>query len=115
MFGPEALGKPGFADDFAKRATDNPHPQALRAFDQLVDGIVQFDTRAQLKKIKQPMLVMVGEQDILTPPHLSRVLAKGIPNAELAVLPGLGHFCATEDPKEFANRVASFLKRVKVS
>ncbi len=109
MFGPEALGKPGFADDFARKAADNPHPQALNAFNQLVDGIGQFDVRGQLKKIKQPTLVIVGEQDILTPPHLSRILAKGIPNTKLLELPGLGHFCATEDPKGFAERIANFL------
>ncbi len=112
MFGPEALGKSGFADDFAQKAVDNPYPQALYAFDQLVDGIGQFDSRAQLKNIRHPTLVMVGEHDILTTPHLSQTLAEGIPGAELVVLPGLGHFCATEDPKGFAGHVASFLQRV---
>ena len=112
MFGIDALGKPGFVDDFAKKADENPYPQSLHAFNQLADGIGQFDTRAQLKKISQPTLVMVGEQDILTPLYLSQILAENIPGAELVVLPGVGHFCATEDPKGFANHVASFLNRV---
>jgi len=112
MFGPEALDKPAFIDAFARKVADNPHPQALHAFDQLVDGIGQFDNRAQLKKIRQPTLMMVGEHDILTPPHLSRILVEGIPDAELVVLPGVGHFCHAENPIEFADRVASFLKRV---
>ena len=115
MFGPEALGKSGFADDFARRAVDNPHPQSLYAFDQLVEGIGQFDARAELNKISQPTLVMVSEQDILTPLHLSRILAEGIPNAEMVVLPNVGHFCVTEDPRGFADHVASFLKRVDTS
>jgi len=112
MFGPEALGKPGFIDGFVRRVADNPHPQALYAFDRLVDGIGQFDAMVQLKKIHQPTLVMVGEHDILLPPHLSRILAEGIPGAELVVLPGVGHFCHIEDPKGFADHVDSFLKRV---
>ena len=112
MFGPEALDKPAFIDAFARKVADNPHPQALHAFDQLVDGIGQFDNRAQLKEIRQPTLMMVGEHDILTPPHLSRILVEGIPDAELVVLPGVGHFCHAENPIEFADRVASFLKRV---
>ena len=109
MFGPGALSKQGFAEEFAKRGAENPHPQSLRAFDQLVDGIGQFDVRMRLGEIKAPTLVIVGEQDILTPPHLSRALAEGIPSTEFAVLPGLGHFCATEDPKGFAATVDRFL------
>lgn len=113
MFGPESLGKLGFVDDFAKKVAGSPHPQALHAFDQLVDGIGQFDARAQLKQIRQPTLVMVGEHDILTTPHQARILVEGIPGAELVVLPGVGHFCHLEDPKGFASRVAGFLKRVE--
>ncbi len=112
FFGPEALAKPGYAEDWARKEAEKPHPQALYAFDQLVDGIGQFDVRAQLKNIHQPTLVTVGEQDILTPPYQSRIIAESIPGAELVVLPGVGHFCITEDPRGFADRVASFLKRV---
>ncbi len=112
MFGPETLGKPGFTNNFAKKAADNHHPQALYALDQLVDGIGQFDTQAQLNKIRQPTLVIAGEHDILTPPHGVQSLAEGIPGAELVVLPGVGHSCASEDPEAFANCVARFLRKV---
>ena len=112
MFGPQTLERSGFVDGFAKMAASNPHPQSLRAFSQLVDGIAQFDNRAHLKDIRRPTLVMVGEQDILTPPYLSRALAEGIPGAELEVLPGVGHLCISEDTKGVANRLVSFFKRV---
>lgn len=112
MFGPVALSRSGFVETFARRAADNPHPQSLYAFDQLVNGLAQFDSRALLSKIQAPTLVMVGDQDILTPLSLSQVLAEGIPKAELVVLPGLGHFCALEDPEAFASHVAGFLARV---
>lgn len=110
MLGPKALGKPGFADGFARKAADNPHAQALHAFDQLVDGIGQFDGRAQLKQIRQPALVMVGEHDILTTPQQAKDLAEGITGAELVVLPDVGHFCHLEDPKGFTRPIDSFLK-----
>ena len=115
MFAPEALRDPAFANGFARRAAENPYPQALSAFDQLVDGIGQFDVRASLEEIRPPTLVLVGEQDILTPPYLSRALAEGIPGTELVVLPGLGHFCASEDPEAFAGHVSRFLARVDAS
>ena len=112
MLGPASFGKPGFVDAFAKKAADNPHPQALHAYDQLVDGIGQFDSRAQLDQIRQPTLVMVGEYDILTAPHQAKALADGITGSELAVLPGVGHFCHLEDPQGFTGRIDRFLKSV---
>jgi len=112
MFGMQTLSKPASVDGFAKMAAGNPHPQNLRAFSQLVDGIAQYDNRAHLKDIRKPTLVMVGEQDILTPPHLSRVLAEGIPGAKLEVIPGVGHFCVAEDTKGVAGRLIRFFKRV---
>ena len=58
---------------------------------------------------------MVGEQDILTPPYMSRALAEGIPGAELVVFPGRGHMCVLEDTKAVIERIASFLERVDAS
>jgi len=112
MFAPGTLGKPGFAEDFARKAADNPHPQATHAFEQLADGVRQFDTRSRLKDISRPTLVLVGEEDIMATPSQSRVLAEGIPGAEMVVLPKLGHFLTSEDPKAFADCVDRFLKRV---
>jgi 3-oxoadipate enol-lactonase len=112
LFGPQTLARAGFVDSFAKMAASNPHPQSVRAFSQLVDGIAQFDNRARLKDIRRPTLVMVGEQDILTPPYLSRALAEGIPGAKLEVLPGVGHMCVSEDPKGVVDRLVSFFTRV---
>jgi 3-oxoadipate enol-lactonase len=113
FFGPKALAKPGFAEDWAKKEAEKPHPQSLHAFDQIVAGGGKLDLREELKNIRKPTLVMVGEDDILTPPYQSRILAENIPGAELLILPGVGHFCVLEDPKGSADPIASFLKRVE--
>ena len=115
FFGPETLSKPGFVENWAKKAASNPSRQSINAFSQLAGGIAEFDGRAQLKNIRQPTLVMVGEQDILTPPYMSRALAEGIPGAELVVFPGRGHMCVLEDTKAVIERIASFLERVDAS
>jgi 3-oxoadipate enol-lactonase len=112
MLGPASIGKPGFVDAFAKKAADNPYPQAQHAYDQLVDGIGQFDSRAQLEQIRQPTLVMVGEHDVLTTPHQAKALAEGITGAELVVLPDVGHSCHLEDPHGFTDRIDRFLKNL---
>jgi len=113
MFGPKTLSKPGFAEDYARKMADNPHPQAKHAFDQLADAVPQYDSRKNLKKINCPTLVIVGEEDIMATPSQSRALADGIPGSELTVLPEWGHFCVvTEGAGDFADSMANFFKRV---
>jgi 3-oxoadipate enol-lactonase len=113
MFGAKTLARPGFAENYARKAADNPHPQAKHAFDQLAEGVSKFDTREQLKNIRQPTLVLVGEDDIMAVPAQSRVLAQGIPGAEMEVIPEMGHFClVTVAAKDLAGRVDSFIKRI---
>ncbi len=67
-----------------------------------------YDLRAQLGSIAVPTLVVVGESDWLCPPSASWALARGIPGAELVVIPGAGHF-AWEQPVSFADAVCRFL------
>jgi pimeloyl-ACP methyl ester carboxylesterase len=44
-----------------------------------------------IRRIKQPVLVVLGEQDRLVPARLGLRLAEHLRNAELMVLPGVGH------------------------
>lgn len=70
-------------------------------------------TRAQrLGSIKAPALVLVGKDDILTPPGFSRDLAKKIRRARLVVLPG-GHGFFLEHADLFNRTVIRFLKSVR--
>jgi pimeloyl-ACP methyl ester carboxylesterase len=54
-----------------------------------------FDT---LRAVTVPTLVLVGEEDGLTPVADSEALAEAVPGARLAVLPRAGHHSALEDP-----------------
>ena len=45
-----------------------------------------------------PALVLVGEQDALTPPFLSEEMAAGIPGARLVKVPHCGHLSTLEQP-----------------
>ena len=56
--------------------------------------------------------MLVGEEDILTTPERSRELAKGIRGAELEIIPGVSHFCGTEDPKRVGAVTKRFLARI---
>jgi pimeloyl-ACP methyl ester carboxylesterase len=54
--------------------------------------------------------VIVGAEDILTPPRLSRTLAERIPGARLTVIPEAGHLVGWEKAMEFNQAVLGFLK-----
>lgn len=56
------------------------------------------DSRADLRKIKCPALVLVGAGDQLTPPELSEEIAGAIPNSRLVVVPDSGHLSTLERP-----------------
>jgi pimeloyl-ACP methyl ester carboxylesterase len=57
-----------------------------------------------------PTLVIVGEEDRLTPLANSRTMAELIPGAQLAVIPGAGHLAPVESPAETTRAIAEFLK-----
>ncbi len=69
----------------------------------------QYDVRARLGEIHVPTLVVVGETDWLCPPSTARVIANGIPRAELIVIPQAGHFAMWEQPDLTLSAVRRFL------
>ena len=75
-----------------------------------MDMILAHDRLDELARIDRPSLVIVGEADFCTPPHLSEQMAAAIPRAEFAKLPG-GHFCFMERPAAFNARVEAFIAK----
>lgn len=57
-------------------------------------------------------LVIVGAQDLLTPPEHSRMLVQGIPGAELEVLDPGGHLVMLERPDDVNAHLIDLLERV---
>jgi 3-oxoadipate enol-lactonase len=66
----------------------------------------------QLSSITVPALVMVGNQDILTPRGDSEELAERLPNAELVVISGAAHGFMVEHATTFNRVLLEFLGRV---
>jgi pimeloyl-ACP methyl ester carboxylesterase len=66
------------------------------------------DARASLSEIAIPTLVLVGEQDALTPPADARAMADAIPGAQFATVPGAGHLTPMERPGAVAAALADF-------
>lgn len=70
------------------------------------------DSNPLLPKITCPTLILVGEEDTLTPVALSENLHRNIKNSQLEILPGAGHLSNMENPKAFNKAVKEFLKKL---
>ena len=72
-----------------------------------------FSICDRLAEIAVPTLVVVGEEDRVTPPLLSEEIAARIPGARLARIAGAGHISNIEKPAEFNRVVHNFLDSVE--
>src|SRR5213593_3575612 len=85
--------------------------KSVAAYQRQVDACVAHDTLALLPLLRTPSLVLVGEDDILTPPRYARALGAALPRGEVVLVPASGHACFLETPKPLAERVLRFLAR----
>jgi len=69
------------------------------------------DSRETLPKISVPTLVLVGEEDVLTPPEEATAMAAAIPGARLEVIPRAGHLANLENPDAVNAALRAFLAR----
>ncbi len=70
------------------------------------------DANPALPRISVPTLVIVGEQDKITPLSDAQNMVDKIPHAQLAVIPGGGHLCNLEVPEAFNEALRAFLIRI---
>jgi 3-oxoadipate enol-lactonase len=69
----------------------------------------------QLSTIAAPTMVIVGNQDILTPRGDSEEIAERIPNAELVVISGAAHGLMMEHSSTFNRILIEFLQRIELA
>lgn len=62
-----------------------------------------------LGTIHCPALIVVGEEDTLTPPALSEEMHQAIAGSQLVVVPRAGHLSSLEQPDAFNSALAAFL------
>lgn len=72
---------------------------------------IEHDCDERLPRITAPTLVVVGDEDVLTPVRFARALAARIPGARLEIVPTQGHAFSFENPELFASIVRAFVTR----
>jgi pimeloyl-ACP methyl ester carboxylesterase len=68
------------------------------------------DSTSTLASIHCPTLIVVGDQDTITPRALSEEMHRAIGGSELAIVPGAGHLSSLEQPSAFNAVLARFLE-----
>jgi pimeloyl-ACP methyl ester carboxylesterase len=71
--------------------------------------LAREDLRPVLSSISVPTQVIVGEEDLMTPPALSREIHQAIAGAELHIIPVCGHLPPIEKPLAMAERLNALL------
>ena len=77
---------------------------------QQLANIGRADSRPGLAAIRCPTLVLVGEQDAVTPPERAQEIATGIAGARLLILPECGHMSAAEQPEKVSHALLEWLR-----
>jgi 3-oxoadipate enol-lactonase len=91
--------------------TSNPNPVGPEAYNRQAQAYLRYDALDRLADVKSPTLVIVGDQDLLTPPWICREIADRIPRCQFEIIKGDGssHVVPIERPDEFNHLVTRFL------
>ena len=119
-------GREPFWDELAPRlfgpGTDPAVVAAARALalEQPITALVaaqetigdRVDSRSALPTIEVPVLVVVGEEDKLTPAADAEAMVAALPNARLSRIAGAGHLAPLERPDVVAGLLVEFLEEI---
>ena len=98
--------KPDVVEATKKLMAENPPEGFIGALEAMKN---RPDSAGELAQITVPTLVVVGENDGVTPVAASEALNQGIPGSKLVVIPESGHLSNLEAPEAFNGALAEFL------
>jgi len=97
------------------------HPEVMETIGTLIrntpvagyvgcaQAIARIDVTDRLNGIKAPTLVVVGRDDVGTPPAMSEAIAAAIPGARLEIIPEASHLSNIEQADAFNKLLMDFL------
>lgn len=81
-------------------------------YNTLIALSVRKETCTRLPEIKVPVLIMVGSEDIITPPAAAEFLHERIKGSSLHIIEHAGHLSNMENPVEFNSELKKFIAHV---
>jgi 3-oxoadipate enol-lactonase len=109
MFGQKFLSDPARSQlrkEWRRRLLANHRIGITRA----TAGVITRRSIADLlPAISAPTLILVGDQDVATPPDVAQRIHARIPHSQLAIIPGAGHTSTVEEPAAVNAAILAFL------
>jgi pimeloyl-ACP methyl ester carboxylesterase len=94
---------------FAKMMDRDLSRTTLESFLLSIASLRRTDLRPMLGHIQVPAMGMYGDRDVIVHPRQWEPMKQGIDHARIERFPSAGHFLMLEEPKDFAERLKSFL------
>ncbi|MBI4854670.1 MAG: alpha/beta fold hydrolase [Acidobacteria bacterium] len=113
MFGKKFLTDPlrkELKREFKSRIASNHRIGITKAIKGVIEREGVFE---EIKKIKAPTLVIVGDQDVATVPSKSERIHSQIEGSKLILIPGAGHSATLEEPEAVNKAISDFLSSQK--
>jgi len=96
----------GVVKEVSTWATEPSCETVIRTLQMLMN---RPDSRPTLATIDVPTLVLVGEEDPVTPPDAAEKMHEGIADSVFQKIPGAGHLAPLENPQAANHAIAEFL------
>lgn len=120
ILGTLAAGQMPFKDVnhlYGSSTPDNKREEAMREMNELSPAVYwadfeacnKFDRVLSVEKIKVPSLIIVGDEDVMTPVKYSQFLSSNLLNSQLRIIKGAGHMCMLEKPTEVTEEIINFI------
>ena len=78
----------------------------------ILQGFVPTELWATVRKIKAPIIYVLGGASSIVPAETQQELKAALPQAQIVTMPGLGHYPSDEKPEAFLGIVDRFLAGV---
>ncbi len=112
MFGRKFLSDPVRVQErtmWRERMIANHRIGISRAVQGVIERQGVYDS---IDRIDVPTLIIVGDQDVATPPDKARRIHERIRTSKLVVIPGAGHTATVEEPEAVNAALKQFLDEV---
>lgn len=115
---PAIVGKlagPAISAAARQRLIDSHAALRVEAYLAALAAVIGFGDFPAWADIGVPVLVIVGEHDVIAPPAHARAMAAAMRDARLVEIPGAGHVSNVEAPAAFNAALAGFLAEQQVA
>ena len=107
-----AIMSPNVSDSARQKAVEIMAKVNPAGFRQAVEMLSTADLFAETASIQVPSLVLCGNDDPVAPEAICRSVQAALTNAQFCLIPDVGHYSATENPRLFNAAISGFLDDV---